>query len=205
MPPISSVKNTILQLDISWNEISHISDTYFHSCKKIRNIFIHHNQLLEIPNLEYVSRSIHFLSLAANNNSNVIPIYGIRFPKLQTLSLGMNQIKSFCFPPANFAPSVDMVDLHSNYIQIIYFSLAHGPRKHKVYINLEQNPWHCNSSLGWTQQCSQDAHRNVMTCFKWLSVAGMICVSPPGAQGLIPKEAGEILYIYTIQFAKLMQ
>ena len=179
VPPISSVKNTILQLDISWNEISHISDTYFIT-------FYHWRQT--------IFRMWYPYMVFASRNSRP---WALEWIKLK--------VSVSPPPPANFAPSVDMVDLHSNYIQIIYFSLAHGPRKHKVYINLEQNPWHCNSSLGWTQQCSQDAHRNVMTCFKWLSVAGMICVSPPGAQGLIPKEAGEILYIYTIQFAKLMQ
>ena len=37
-----------------------------------------------------------------------------------------------------------------------------------------------------------------MTCFDWLSVAGMICANPPATQGLTPKEAGGILYIYTL-------
>ena len=43
-PFISSMKNSILQLDLSWNEIFHISDTYFHS----KNIFVDNNQLIAI-------------------------------------------------------------------------------------------------------------------------------------------------------------
>ena len=122
--------------------------------------------------------------------SNAIPMYGIRFPRLQTLNMAGNQIKGFCFPPVNFAPKVEIVISDSNYLQVIYLSGAHNPRYHKVYIYLNNNPWHCNGSLGWAQQCIQEAHLNTMMCLEWLVVQGMICASPPGAQGLTPKEAG---------------
>ena len=180
-------------MDLSWNEISHINDTYFHSCKKSRNIFIHHNKLLQIPNFKYISKTICFLSLEASNISNVIPIYGICFPRLQTLEPGSNQIQSFCFPTVYFAPSADNVGLRSNYLQIIYFPLAHSPSTHKVHINLGHNPGYCN-------QCTPETHHNVMTCFDWLSVAGMICANPPAAQGLTPKkQVGYCTSIYTWQ------
>ena len=197
-PFISSVKNSILILDLSWNEISHISDTYFHSCKKIRNIFLDNNQLIQIPVLEYVSKSIIFVSLGSNNISNVKPIYGIRFPRLQTFSLENNQIRNFCFPPVNFAPRMAIVGLQSNYLQRIDFSEAHSSRKKVVHINLHHNPWHCNGSLDWTQQCTPETDRNVILCLEWIRVEGMICASPPGTHGLTPKEAGGILYRYDI-------
>ena len=193
-PFISSVKNTLLRLDLSWNGISHISDTHFHSCKKIRNIFLNNNHLIAIPNFRYVSKSITFLNLATNNITNVIPIYGIRFPRLQTLILEANQIRSFCFPPVYFVPRIKQVGLQLNNLQRICFSHASSPRRREVMIYLGHNPWHCNGSLDWTQQCTKDADLN-MTCMEWLIVQGMICASPPEAQGLTPKEAGGILYI----------
>ena len=194
-PSISSVKNTILRLDLSWNEISHISDTYCHSCGRIKYIFLNNNNLIAIPNLKYVSDTIIVLNLAGNNISNMIPIYGIRFRRLRTLYLDANQIRSFCFPPAEFAPMVTFVGLESNYLQRICFSHAKRSNRHAAAIYLEHNPWHCNGSLDWTQQCTQDAHVNVMTCMEWLSVNGMICTSPPQAEGLTPKEAGGLPYI----------
>ena len=194
-PFISSVKNTLLRLDLSWNGISHISDTYFHSCKKIRNIFLNNNHLIAIPNFRYVSKSITFLNLATNNITNVIPIYGIRFPRLQTWILEANQIRSFCFPPVYFVPRIKQVGLQLNNLQRICFSHANSPRRREVMIYLGHNPWHCNGSLDWTQQCTKDADLNMMTCMEWLIVQGMICASPPEAQGLTPKEAGGILYI----------
>ena len=194
-PYISNVKSTILRLDLSWNEISQISDTYFHFCKKIKYIFLNNNHLVAIPKLKYVSGSIFVLNLAVNNISNMIPIYGIHFPRLHALYLGANRIRSFCFPSADFAPMINFVDLHSNYLQRIAFPRANNSHRYNVRIQLKQNPWYCNASLDWTQQCTQDAHVNVMTCMEWLSVDGMICAGPPEAQGLTPKEAGGILYI----------
>ena len=191
-PSISSVKNTILQLDLSWNKLSHISDTYFHFCEEIRMIFLDGNQLVQIPKIEYIAKTIEFLLLNSNKISKIIPIYGIRFPRLHTLYLAKNKIRSFCFPPDNFAPKVEMANLKSNYLQVIYFSDAHSPTNHEVNTYLNDNPWHCNGSLGWTQQCIQETHLNTMTCWEWLTVQGMICASPPGAQGLTPKEAGGI-------------
>ena len=152
---------------------------------------------MEIPNLEYTSKTIGLLSLSSNNISNVIPMYGIRFPILQDLNLAGNQIKNFCFPPVTFTPRVKNVNLEANYLQIIYFSRAHSERTymHEVYIFLGQNPWFCNGSLGWTRQCTQEPYLNAMACLDWLIVQGMICASPPEALGLTPKEAGRILFI----------
>ena len=191
-PFISSVKNTILNLDLSRNEITHISDTYFHSFKKIRNIFLDHNQLIQFPNLEYISKSIIVVSLGSNNISNVIPMYGIRFPRLETLLLENNQIRNFCFPPVNVAPRLHVVGLQSNSLQRIDFSDTQSSRKQVVYVFLGHNPWHCNGSLGWTQQCTPETGMNAMLCLEWIRLQGMICASPPGTQGLTPKEAGGI-------------
>ena len=191
-PSISSVKNTILQLDLSGNKLSHLSDTYFRFCKKIRKVSLNRNQLAQIPNIEYIAQTIVFLSLNSNYISKLTPMYGIRFPRLQTLYLANNQIRRFCFPPVNIAPKIEMVNMRSNYLQAIYFSGAHSPRNPMVYIILYGNPLHCNESLGWIEQCIQESFLNTMTCSGWFIVQGMICASPPEAQGLIPKEAGWI-------------
>ena len=138
-PSISSVKNTILLLDLSWNEIYHISDSYFHFCKKINIFFLAHNHLIVIPNLKYISNSITFLNLAINNISNVTPMYNIRFPRLQTLLLEANQTRSFCFPPVHFVPRMNYVDLQSNELERICPSHANSPRRREVEISLENN------------------------------------------------------------------
>ena len=171
--------------------------------QKIRNICLDRNQLIEIPNIEYISETICLLSLASNNIWNLIPMYGIRFPRLQALTLQGNQIERFCFPPVTFAPRVKNVNVKANYLQIIYFSCEHSPRMHmhEVSIYLEHNPWFCNGSLGWTRQCTQETYLNAMTCLEWFILDGMICASPAEAHGLTPKEAGRILLIYVIHFS----
>ena len=191
-PLLLHVKNTLQTLDLSWNRITHIGDTYFNLCWKINNVFLDNNQLIEIPNVKNVAQTIAFLSLGFNNISDVKSINGISFPVLKSSHLASNQIRSFCLPPVKFAPRLRDVVLQSNYLSIIDFSHANDSRSPQVEVFLAHNPWHCNDSLYWTQQCT---HRepNFLNCMGWLMVDRMVCSSPPEAQGLTPKEAGKLV------------
>ena len=188
-PSLLYMKNTLQILDISWNKITHISGKYFNLCRKIKMVYLGFNQLTEIPNVQTISQTIIFLSLASNNISDVTSIYGTRFPMLQILYLSSNQIRSFCLPPVEFAPRLHEVSLESNITSVIDFTYTKGPRLLQVKVYLAHNPWHCNGSLYWTQQCTQWGHDS-LNCMSWLLVDGMVCVSPLEAQGLTPKEAG---------------
>ena len=188
-PSLLYVKSTLHILDVSWNKITHISDTYFNLCRKINMIYLGFNQLTEIPNVQTVSQTIIFLSLASNNISDVKPIYGTIFPMLQILYLSLNQIRSFCLPPVKFAPRLREVSLESNNLSMMYFAYANGSWSFQVRVYLVHNPWHCNGSLYWTQQCTQWGY-DFLKCMWWLLINGMVCASPLEAQGLIPKEEG---------------
>ena len=58
-------------------------------------------------------------------------------------------------------------------------------------IILGHNPWQCDGSQHWIQECSHGVHV-VILCMEWLSVESMVCVSPPNVTGLLPTEAGMI-------------
>ena len=188
-PSLLYVKNTLKILDISRNQITHIGDTYCDLCRKINMIFLGFNQLTEIPNVQIISQTIIFLSLASNNISDVKSIYGTRFPMLQILHLSSNQIKSFCLPPVKFAPRLREVSLDSNNLSMMDFTYIKASRSLEVQVYLAHNPWHCDGSLYWTQQCTQ-LEIDFLKCMGWLLVNGMVCASPLEAQGLTPKEAG---------------
>ena len=192
-PTLSYVKNTLEELDISWNRIGHISDTYFNLCKKMRIIHLQYNQLLEIPNLRSISHTIDILSLDGNKITSAVPLYGIHFPRLRTVQLNFNQLTHFCFLPANFVPHLQEVYLASNNLSRMSFSQTNSSIKHEVLMILGSNPWHCNESLGWTQQCTPMALDD-MLCMGRLHVSGMICASPPNATGLLPSQAGMICF-----------
>ena len=203
-PTLSYVKNTLEELDLSWNRIGHISDTYFNLCKKMRIIHLHYNQLLEIPNLRSISHTIYVLSLDGNKITSAVPLYGIHFPRLHTLQLNFNQLTHFCLLPANFALQLQEVYLTSNNLSRISFSHTYSSIKREVLIILKSNPWHCNESLGWTQQCTPMALDD-MLCMGWLHVRGMICASPSNATGLLPSQAGMICFAIQGPFCLCVQ
>ena len=156
-------------------------------------ISLNSNEMLEIPNLRSISHTITILSLDANKIRSVVPLYGIHFPNLHTLQQNFNQLTHFCFLPVNFAPQLQEVYLTSNHLSRISFSQTYSSIKREVLIILKSNPWHCNESLGLTQQCTHMAI-NDMLCMGWLHVRGMICASPPNATGLLPSQAGMISF-----------
>ena len=188
-PYLSSVKSTLEQLNLAWNKISHISDTYFNLCRKIKFPRLDNNQLFEIPNVRSISNTIMSLILDGNNISSGVPMYGIYFPRLQFLQINSNRMRRFCFLPPQFAPRLRNVFLGSNNISRIIFT--HTYSSIQVLMTLGHNPWHCDGSQHWIQECSLEAH-GVMLCIGWLTVEGMVCVSPPNVTGLPPTEAGMI-------------
>ena len=182
------MKNTLQVLNLSWNNISNISMTYFDSCNQIYSIAMSGNQLSAIPNIKEVTATLQYLRLGNNNISDAKYLHYVHLPKLRVLRLDSNQITYFCFPP--LTPALSDVSISSNRLSVIYFSQLNATRFEKVYGSLESNPWHCNGSLGWTKYCITEAQA-YMLCMGWLWTREIICTSPPNVKGLSPREAGK--------------
>ena len=191
------MKSTLKHLKLCWNYIKHISDTYFDACKNIIQVEICCNRLTIIPNMRHISETLRYFSLDDNNISSAQPMYATRFPKLYLLNIAKNKISSFCFPPLDFAPSIRWVFISSNNLSWIHFPQNYRASSKPVVVNLSDNPWNCNGSLGWTQHCTDGSHGTMM-CMRGLEVEGMICSTPKEVQGLTPKEAGPRLNIKTV-------
>ena len=187
-PSLVDLKSTLIILNLSWNRIISISESYFYSCTYIANINLNFNHLSDFPSIQAISDTIAVFSLEKNNISLVDPMYGVYFPRLTVLQLVSNQIESYCFPPRHFAPLLSDVYLQNNKLSTIQFSHVKS-RSQKAHIFLDNNPWHCNNKLGWTEQCVQKTDSD-MYCMGWLFLRDMICKSPLRAQGMTPKEAG---------------
>ena len=189
-PSLSCVKNTLEKLELVHNVITHIDSAYFDLCKQIRIVSLQGNQLIEIPNIRSISNTISILSLTSNNVSSLKHLYGVYFPRLHILHLDRNKITSFCFPPVNFAPQLHQVLLYSNNLSTIAISDTDTSSQRRFYMSLGRNPWHCDGSLGWTQQCA-DGPGYTTVCMGWLTLDYMmICASPKNVAGLRAKEAG---------------
>ena len=187
-PSLVHLRSTLRMLDLSRNKILSIGDSYFLLCINIANINLDMNQLKDFPSMQSISSTIIKLSLEGNNISLVDPIHGSYFPRLKDLQLAHNQIEVYCFPPRNIAPQLSDVYLQNNKLSEIQFSHVKSHTR-QAQLFLGGNPWHCNNALGWTGQCVLETDSSLY-CMEWLTLHGMICTSPLGAQGMTPKEAG---------------
>ena len=191
VPSLEDVKSTLRVLYLSLNYIKHIKDSYFDLCVNIKHIQLGFNKLTQFPSIQNIANSIAVFEVEVNNISKANFIYGNYFPKLESLKLVSNQIREFCPPPGKFAPRLHTIYLQSNKLSGIYFPDESHRRWRQVHVLLENNPWHCDDFLGWTQQCEmEDEVFNVMACMDGLILHGMVCDSPLEARGLTPKEAG---------------
>ena len=188
-PSLVDLRSTLQTLNLSFNKIVSIGDSYFYLCLDIFDINLAMNRITNFPNMKAIANTIEIISLENNNISLVNPIYGIYFPRLYVLHLGNNHVENYCFPPRHFAPRLFQVYLQNNKLSEIQFShiTSHAQQ---AEIFLGGNPWHCNNALGWTEQCELEMDSN-MYCMEWLTLHHIICTRPPTAQGKTPKEAGE--------------
>ena len=186
-PSILGLKLTLRALILSWNNISDINEAYFKSCHRLRTIELNGNQLNVIPNIKGVVHTLRYLKLAVNNITDAKPLYNVHMPYLRALDIHSNQIKSFCFP--SVTPYLQEVNLSSNRLSMLYFSQLNATSLTEVRGSLEHNPWHCNGSLGWTEQCISQ-HQGYMLCMGWLFAKEIICTSPQEVQDLTAREAG---------------
>ena len=188
-PSLAEVEPTLQELNLERNYIKHIKDSYFDFCKNIEYIDIGYNELKAFPSMQNIAKSIVVFGVEGNNISDANFVYGNRFPELKNLMLGSNPIRRFCPPPGKFAPQLHTLLLVSCDLSMIHF--PNESHRQEVQVYLDNNPWHCNGSLGWTQQCQlRDETTNVIVCMEWLFLRGMVCESPMEARGLTPKEAG---------------
>ena len=191
VPPLEDVKSTLRDLHLSMNYIKHIKDSYFDQCVNIKLIELGFNQLTQFPNIQNIAKTIAFFVVGDNNISDANFIHGNYFPRLESLNLAFNQIREFCPPPRKFAPRLHTIYLQSNKLSGIHFPYEPHRERRQVHVLLNNNPWHCDGFLGWTQQCEmEDGVYNIMACREWLILHDMVCASPLEAQGLTPKEAG---------------
>ena len=193
-PSLAEAKFTLRVLDLGRNSIKHIEDSYFNSFKRITHIELGHNELTQFPNLRNIAKTVVVLRVDGNRLTNANFMYGNRFPKLENLFLESNQIREFCIPPGNIVPRLYSIFLQSNNLSSLHFP-GDSQRK-SIDVRLENNPWHCDGSLGWIQHCQIQDERGffmaIIECMGWLFLWGMVCESPLEMQGLTPKETSNI-------------
>ena len=155
-PSLWEVKATLEQLQLGYNYIKYINDTYFDFCINIKYIHINFNKLTQFPSLQNIAKTIAVFEVAGNNMSNASFIYGNSFPKPLLLNLEYNQIREFCPPPGIFAPILHTMLLPGTKLSKIHFPLESHRRGMEVFLNttpgIAMAPWAGPSSARWKRE-----------------------------------------------------
>ena len=130
MSPLTPVKNTLVGLTLTNNNISGVPPDYFLGFKKLKRLTMTGNSLSLIPNISPLCNTIINLQLGSNK------IYSISgglirtvYPLLQVLNLKRNTIKKFDSDILNFWPSLRVLSLSYNLIARLPTSYPEGRMK----------------------------------------------------------------------------
>ena len=115
-PSIQPVAHTLRDLDLSRNDISELPLDYFYGCNMLTRISLGNNIFAAIPNLTKVCGNLEFFFMNDNRLSNIDMLYQTQFPRLKLLNLDNNDIDFFPYPKWRW-PRLSTLHLQENRIK----------------------------------------------------------------------------------------
>ena len=187
-PPLTSIRTSLVHLDLSWNEITHIPRSYFYQCCKLHTIMLTKNKLSEMPNMVFIASRLRVIGLAGNEIDDAVLFYGRKYPRLRDIDFDSNNLDKFCLPPPRSAPRLKEVRLFSNNLTTLKLPVGF----HDTKLLLGENPWHCDGSLGWARECTHEGR--LLLCPRYVDLDSFICYSPVNMSGMSPQQIGKKCY-----------
>ena len=179
-PSLKYIQKTLIRLDLQYNRIAHINDTYFARCEKVEQIYLQGNLLSIPPNIDHITHSLVALSLSLNQLNGVFVYFTKSFPKLKSLYLSENQITSFCMEQRRLLPSLEFLDLGFNNISDLNIELALELGR-RLLLGLASNPIRCQNMKQWWSRCDFVYNdKNRLLCDDVVEVISTGCVNNTG-------------------------
>ena len=124
MPPVAHVKDTLINLGVAQNLITHIPVDYFKGFVQLQTLFLSVNHLAQFPDVHPINLTLSSLSLLSNRIS-LIP---------QSVIPSCSKLKE--------------INIKRNRLVTLDGSLFVG-RTAAMKVYMSDNPWICDSSLAW--------------------------------------------------------
>ena len=176
-----SLKCCLVNLYISSNNISRLGKNVFKGFKKLKTLNIKNNNLLVLPDLHWIQHSVYTVDIYRNKIESLgaLATSGI-YKRLEILNAGYNAIRTFNVSLLRHMPMLRQFGLHGNKLNNIddFRSLCEG------YINLWNNPWHCDVQLSWMGEENMDFEQ------------GLICTTPTCLHGMPITEMSKYVLFY---------
>ena len=124
MPPVAHVKDTLINLGVAQNLITHIPVDYFKGFVQLQTLFLSVNRLAQFPDVHPLNLTLNTLHLLSNRIS-LIP---------QSMIPSCSKLKQ--------------INIKRNRLVTLDGSLFVG-RSVVMKVYMSDNPWICDSSLAW--------------------------------------------------------
>ena len=184
-PPLTFIRSSLVFLDLSWNQITHIPRSYFYRCQKLNTIMVTKNKLSEVPNVELIAGLLQHIGMTGNDIVDAVPFYGKKYPRLTHIYFDKNNLDKFCMPTGTSVLRLRALRLHSNNLTTLQLPADY----HDTHITLYDNPWHCDGALGWARECTPEGRD--LACPRYVNLGvGFTCYSPVNMRGMSPHVIG---------------
>ena len=140
------LKRSLLSLLLEENNIKTINNDYFKGFKKLRDLYLSANGLLQLPDLQWIGHSLVVFNAGSNDLSSIETFNKVGiFEQIQYIAVDDNSIQSINVSLLHQMPNLKIFNISMNILTYIddYRTFYCGE------ILLESNPWHCVAALSW--------------------------------------------------------
>ena len=157
-PSLQHIRN-IKQLHLYDNRITNLPQDYFAGCVHLTLLHFANNYLVSLPDMAHVAPSLQFVVLAENRLMFLDAFERMPWPELKSLTLSGNSITGLGISLLENAKVLRLVGLKRNELRTLpdltQFKMFQNT-SHTLTIQLEGNPWHCDESLQWVLEGTED-------------------------------------------------
>ena len=157
-PSLQYIRN-IKYLYLYENLITNLPQDYFAGCVRLTLLNLANNYLVALPDMAHVAQSLQFVVLAQNRLMFLDAFESLPWPELKNLILSGNWIMGLEISLLQNARVLRLMDLKHNELRTLpdltQFKMFQNS-SHTLTIRLEGNPWHCNESLKWVPEGTED-------------------------------------------------
>ena len=174
-PHLCPVKCSLEILDLEANKISSIDKNYLWGFKKLRNINLDMNEIIQLPDLHWVQHSLCRIRAMENSviSLDAFKTIGI-FKHLYRIQMALNNIRIFNVTLLRHMPKLTTLELYTN-------KITHVDDFRRFYnkkINMMGNPWHCGAALSWMgeedmEEFELDLRCATPVCLRGMAIADM--------------------------------
>ena len=158
LPSLCPLKCRLMCLSLNNNNIGLVSNDSFKGFKKLSQINLSSNNLVQLPHLHWIRHSLVTFDASVNDiqSLDMIQSFGI-FEALNLFSVTENKIRHFNVSILRHMPKLMRFYITRN-------ELNHIDDFRRIYdedIYLSNNPWHCGAELSWMGEEDMVFERNL--------------------------------------------